>query len=100
MQKKITIAIDGYSSTGKSTVAKQLASHLNYIYVDTGAMYRAVTLYALNNNIISETVFNKEKLINELDNIEITFKYNETKGFAEVLLNSINVEHQIRTLKV
>ena len=57
MQKKITIAIDGYSSTGKSTVAKQLASHLNYIYVDTGAMYRAVTLYALNNNIISETVF-------------------------------------------
>jgi cytidylate kinase len=100
MQKKITIAIDGYSSTGKSTVAKQLASHLNYIYVDTGAMYRAVTLYALSNNIISETVFNKEKLINELDNIEITFKYNETKGFAEVLLNSINVEHQIRTLKV
>lgn len=100
MQKKITIAIDGYSSTGKSTVAKQLASHLNYIYVDTGAMYRAVTLYALNNNIISETVFNKEKLINELDNIEIIFKYNETKGFAEVLLNSINVEHQIRTLKV
>ncbi len=100
MQKKITIAIDGYSSTGKSTVAKQLASHLNYIYVDTGAMYRAVTLYALNNNIISETVFNKEKLINELDNIEITFKYNEKKGFAEVLLNSINVEHQIRTLKV
>ncbi|WP_339661898.1 (d)CMP kinase [Croceibacter atlanticus] len=100
MQKKITIAIDGYSSTGKSTVAKQLASHLNYIYVDTGAMYRAVTLYALNNNIISETVFDKEKLINELDNIEITFKYNETKGFAEVLLNSINVEHQIRTLKV
>ncbi|WP_348661452.1 (d)CMP kinase, partial [Croceibacter atlanticus] len=70
MQKKITIAIDGYSSTGKSTVAKQLASHLNYIYVDTGAMYRAVTLYALNNNIISETVFDKEKLINELDNIE------------------------------
>ena len=100
MQKKITIAIDGYSSTGKSTVAKQLASHLNYIYVDTGALYRAVTLYALSNNIISETVFNKEKLINELDNIEITFKYNETKGFAEVLLNSINVEHQIRTLKV
>lgn len=100
MKKKITIAIDGYSSTGKSTVAKQLASHLNYIYVDTGAMYRAVTLYALNNNIISETVFDKEKLINELDNIEITFKYNETKGFAEVLLNSINVEHQIRTLKV
>lgn len=100
MQKKITIAIDGYSSTGKSTVAKQLASHLNYIYVDTGAMYRAVTLYALNNNIISETVFNKEKLINELDNIEITFEYNETKGFAEVLLNSINVEHQIRTLEV
>ena len=83
MQKKITIAIDGYSSTGKSTVAKQLASHLNYIYVDTGAMYRAVTLYALNNNIISETVFDKEKLINELDNIEITFKYNETKGFGD-----------------
>jgi cytidylate kinase len=100
MQKKITIAIDGYSSTGKSTVAKQLANYLNYIYVDTGAMYRAVTLYALNNSIISESVFNKETLIKELDKIEINFKFNEEKGFAEVLLNGENVEHQIRTLEV
>jgi CMP/dCMP kinase len=65
MNKKITIAIDGFSSTGKSTVAKQLAKELGYVYVDTGAMYRAVSLYAMRNNFISENSFDKEGLISQ-----------------------------------
>ncbi len=75
--KKITIAIDGFSSTGKSTVAKQLAEYLDYIYVDTGAMYRAVAFYALKNNIISEKHFDKEELIKSLPKIELEFKKNK-----------------------
>ncbi|WP_335975270.1 (d)CMP kinase [Gaetbulibacter jejuensis] len=98
--QNITIAIDGFSSTGKSTVAKQLAKALSYVYVDTGAMYRAVTLYAMQNNLIAEDCFDTEALINQLDDINISFKFNETLGFAEVYLNSVNVEKQIRTLEV
>ncbi|MGC6430922.1 MAG: (d)CMP kinase [Jejuia sp.] len=98
--QNITIAIDGYSSTGKSTVAKQLARALNYIYVDSGAMYRAVTLYALNKGLISEDDFNKEALIYQLNQIELTFVYNKDLGFAEVYLNGNTVEKEIRTLKV
>ncbi len=97
---KITIAIDGYSSTGKSTVAKQLAKALEYIYVDTGAMYRAITYYAMQKGLISETDFNKEALIYRLPNINISFKLNKKKGFAEVYLNGVNVEKEIRTLDV
>ena len=97
---KITIAIDGFSSTGKSTVAKQLAKHLGYVYVDTGAMYRAVTFYAMQNGLISTVDFNKEALIYQLPNIEITFKFNEALGFAEVYLNGVNIEKEIRTLEV
>ena len=98
--KKITIAIDGFSSTGKSTVAKQLAKALGYVYVDSGAMYRAVTLYAMQNKIITEHYFDIEKLVSELDAIKITFKYNDRVGFAEVYLNGINVEKEVRTLEV
>jgi cytidylate kinase len=98
--KKIIIAIDGFSSTGKSTIAKQVAKALNYIYVDTGAMYRAVTYFALENNFIGETVFDSEGLINRLDDINITFKFNTNLGFAEVYLNGKNIEGTIRTLKV
>ena len=98
--KKITIAIDGFSSTGKSTLAKRLAKHLGYTYVDTGAMYRAVTLYAMQHNFISEKNINKEGLINHLKNIEISFAFNKSLGFAEVYLNGINVENEIRTLEV
>ncbi|WP_134199976.1 (d)CMP kinase [Meridianimaribacter flavus] len=98
--QNITIAIDGFSSTGKSTVAKQLAKALSYVYVDTGAMYRAVTLYAMQNSLIAEDCFDTEALINQLDDINISFKFNETLGFAEVYLNSVNVEKQIRTLEV
>ena len=98
--KKIVIAIDGYSSTGKSTIAKQVAKALNYIYVDTGAMYRAVTYFALENKFIGDGFFNSEALINQLDHINITFKFNEDLGFAEVYLNGENIEEDIRTLEV
>ncbi|SEQ43222.1 cytidylate kinase [Hyunsoonleella jejuensis] len=97
---KITIAIDGYSSTGKSTVAKQLAKALGYIYVDSGAMYRAVTLYAFQNGLISKGDFNKEALIHQLDKIELSFKFNDALGYAEVYLNGENVERKIRTLEI
>lgn len=97
---KIIIAIDGFSSTGKSTIAKQLAKALNYIYVDTGAMYRAVTYFALKQHCIGEGFFEKEQLISKLNEIHITFKYNDTLGFAEVYLNDKNIETYIRTLEV
>ncbi len=98
--KKITIAIDGYSSTGKSTLAKQLAQVLNYIYVDTGAMYRAVTLYAMQQGIITQNSFDQQQLINDLKNIYLTFQFNETLGFAEMYLNDVNVENEIRSMEV
>jgi len=98
--KKITIAIDGFSSTGKSTLAKQLANHLGYIYVDTGAMYRAVTLFAMQNGYISADFFDKQILINSLPNIKLQFKFNADLGFAEMFLNDVNVETEIRTIEV
>ena len=100
MNKKITIAIDGFSSTGKSTIAKQIAKILGYIYVDTGAMYRAVALYAMEKEYISESFFYEKKLINDLKKITLTFHFNEELGFAEMFLNGKNVEKQIRTLEV
>ena len=100
MTKKITIAIDGFSSTGKSTLAKQLAKHLGYVYVDTGAMYRAVALFAMQNNLISVHSFDKVKLLNELKNIILEFKFNAELGFAEMYLNGENVEKAIRSIEV
>ncbi|WP_417358259.1 (d)CMP kinase [Flavobacterium sp.] len=100
MDKKITIAIDGFSSTGKSTLAKQLARYLGYVYVDTGAMYRAVTLYAMQNGLIGEDFFNREGLIEHLDDITLQFLYNPVLEFAEMYLNEVNVEKEIRTLAV
>lgn len=97
---KITIAIDGYSSTGKSTIAKQLAKALHYIYTDTGAMYRAVTLFAMRNNFIGNSQEDIQSLINNLSQIKLCFKYNETLGFSEMYLNDENVEKEIRTLEV
>ncbi|WP_367753383.1 (d)CMP kinase [Flavobacterium sp. WC2430] len=98
--KKITIAIDGFSSTGKSTLAKQLANHLGYIYVDTGAMYRAVAFFAMQNGYISASFFDKETLINSLPFIRLEFKFNPDLGFGEMYLNDTNVETQIRTIEV
>jgi cytidylate kinase len=100
LDKKITIAIDGFSSTGKSTLAKQLARQLGYVYVDTGAMYRAVTLYAMQNGFIGEDFFNKQGLIDSLDDITLQFLYNPELEYAEMYLNEENVEKEIRTLAV
>ncbi|HBY66767.1 MAG TPA: (d)CMP kinase, partial [Flavobacteriaceae bacterium] len=97
---KITIAIDGYSSTGKSTVAKQLADWLEYVYIDTGAMYRAVTLYAMENGFISEEKFDREALIKKLSEIHLEFKKSSPTAKAEIFLNGKNVESEIRTLDV
>ncbi|RDI50249.1 (d)CMP kinase [Flavobacterium glaciei] len=98
--KKITIAIDGFSSTGKSTLAKQLANHLEYVYVDTGAMYRAVALLAMQNGYINAESFDTQTLINSLPNIKLQFKFNPDLGFAEMYLNDVNVETEIRTIEV
>ncbi|WP_456867033.1 (d)CMP kinase [Galbibacter sp. BG1] len=97
--KKITIAIDGFSSTGKSTIAKQLAKKLNYVYVDTGAMYRAVALFTLNNGLINEAGEVKN-LVEKLPEITLNFKLNEETGNADMYLNGENVEKEIRTLRV
>ena len=100
MKKKITIAIDGFSSTGKSTIAKQLAKQLDYIYVDTGAMYRAVTLFAIQNKFIDKNNFDKGKLIEQLEKINLKFVYNKDLGFAEMYLNDVNIEKEIRGMEV
>ena len=100
MNKKITIAIDGYSSTGKSTLAKELAKHLGYVYVDTGAMYRAVAYFAMQKRFIKKDFFDKKSLIESLPNIKLVFKFNVDLGFAEMYLNAVNVEKEIRTIEV
>ncbi|PKH67805.1 (d)CMP kinase [Flavobacterium sp. ALD4] len=100
MNKKITIAIDGFSSTGKSTLAKQLANNLGYVYVDTGAMYRAIALFAMQNGYIGTGNFDKESLITSLPAIRLQFKYNPQLGFAEMYLNDVNIEKEIRTIEV
>lgn len=100
MMKKITIAIDGYSSTGKSTLAKQLAKKLHYIYVDTGAMYRAVTLFAMRAGFINDGNIDKASLIQSLEEIDLSFVFNADMGFAEMYLNGENVEKEIRTMPV
>ena len=98
--QKITIAIDGYSSCGKSTLAKALAQKLNYNYIDTGAMYRAVTLFALQNNLITDDVVKAEELIKHLPKIEVEFALNEKTHNSDVVLNGVDVEREIRTMEV
>lgn len=99
--KKITIAIDGHSSCGKSTMAKQLAKDLGYIYIDTGAMYRAVTLYAMNNNMIStDKQVDTQALQAVIGDISIAFRLNQETKLPETYLNGENVENAIRTIDV
>ncbi len=100
LKKNIIIAIDGHASCGKSTLAKNIANELNYKYIDTGAMYRATTLYALQNNIIKNNKVDKEKLIENLPNIDINFIYNSEKNINQTLLNNKNVEDEIRKIGV
>ena len=96
--KKIIVAIDGFSSCGKSTMAKELAKYAGYIYVDTGAMYRAVALFALQNGWMNDEEINETELKNHISEIKITFKTNES-GHQETYLNGENVENEIRTLR-
>lgn len=98
--KKIIIAVDGFSSTGKSTLAKNLAKKLGYVYVDTGSMYRAVTLYAMRKGYIEEGGLNVDALVNDLDKVELGFVFNPKRGYSEILLNGEKVEDQIRSLEV
>ncbi len=97
--KKINIAVDGYSSCGKSTIAKGLAKELGYTYIDSGAMYRAVALYAIRNGWITETGgINEEALLEHISGIKISFKPND-QGTQDTFLNGENVEQEIRTLE-
>lgn len=97
--KKITIAIDGFSSCGKSTMSKELAKKIGYVYVDTGAMYRGVTLYCLRNNMINGDEVDEEALKAVINNISITFGIDET-GTQYLVLNGENVEKEIRGMEV
>ena len=95
--KKIIITLDGYSSCGKSTLAKQMAAHLNYVFIDSGAMYRAITLYFIRHRI---DVTNSNAVIEALTHIHLAFKLNEQTGRADMYLNNENVEEEIRGLEV
>ncbi|MCF8422932.1 MAG: (d)CMP kinase [Bacteroidia bacterium] len=97
---KITVAIDGYSSCGKSTLAKALAQKLNYNYIDTGAMYRAVAIYCLRNDIIKDSLVDYDKLMESLNDIEVYFVYNTVTKTSEVFLNGEHVEKEIRSMQV
>ena len=98
--KKITIAIDGFSSCGKSTMAKDLAREVGYIYIDSGAMYRAVTLYSIENGIFDGDVIDTEKLKKAIKYIQISFRPNPETGRPDTYLNGVNVENKIRTMGV
>lgn len=98
--KKITIAIDGFSSCGKSTMAKDLAREIGYIYIDSGAMYRAVTLYCLQQGLFNEKQVDEERLAAAIPTIQISFKLNPQTGRPDTYLNGENVEQRIRTMEV
>ena len=98
--KKIIIALDGFSSCGKSTFAKSIANKLGYIFIDTGAMYRAVTLYALENGAIRSGIVDEEAVVAQLDDISITFRFNPDRGASDIYVNGDLVEGKIRTIEV
>ena len=97
--KKISIAIDGHSSTGKSTLARELAKSLGYVYIDSGAMYRAVALFAIENGLVADTL-DEAGLLENLRALELEFEVNPETGRSEIHLNGKNVEKQIRTIEV
>ena len=100
MPLKINIAIDGHSSCGKSTIAKAISEKFEMRYIDTGAMYRAITFYCIQNNIIQNKILNYDFLKSELNNIDVTFRYNLESKISETILNGENVEEEIRGLSV
>jgi len=100
MQKKLIIAIDGYSSCGKSTFARAIAKEMSYIFIDSGAMYRAVTLFCLRRNLVGEEFVNINGILTELNDIHIEFVYNPDIAEYETYLNSENVEKEIRDFEV
>ncbi len=100
MEKKLIIAVDGYSSCGKSTFARAIADELGYLYIDSGAMYRAVTLHCMRRGYISGSVLKEEEIIDSIANINITFRYNADTGQHETYLNGENVEKEIRQKQV
>ena len=100
MMKKVTIAIDGYSSCGKSTFAKTIAKEMNYIFIDSGAMYRAITLWCIRNNFVSDGYVDTKSIIAGLKEINVGFVLNPETNNSEICLNSENVENQIRSLDV
>ena len=97
---KIIIAIDGFSSCGKSTFAKAIAARLGYIFIDTGAMYRAVTLYALEHGAIRSGIVDEEQVVRQLKDIQITFRFNPERGASDIYVNGDRVEGKIRTIEV
>ncbi|PCJ82305.1 MAG: cytidylate kinase [Bacteroidetes bacterium] len=97
---RITIAIDGHSSAGKSTMAKALAKELNYVYVDTGAMYRGVTLYAMKERLVMNGEVDEEGLIRSLERLFLTFRFNPNTECSEMYLSGVNIEKEIRTMEV
>ncbi len=100
MSRKINIAIDGYSSCGKSTLAKDLAERLNYVYIDSGAMYRAITLFALEQGFFENKILDTERLIAVLPKVHVSFLYHPDTHLGETLLNGRNVENDIRSMNV
>lgn len=98
--RKIVVAIDGFSSCGKSTMAKNLAKATGYSYIDSGAMYRAVTLYALRNGFFNDDVLDEIALHNAIESIDISFRVNPNDGSTETYLNGENVEYEIRSMEV
>lgn len=99
-KKKIVIAIDGFSSCGKSTFAKAIAAKLGYIFIDTGAMYRAVTLYALEQGAIVEGVVDQERVEQLLGEVEISFRFNSERGASDIYVNGVYAEDRIRGIEV
>ena len=97
---KIVIAIDGFSSCGKSTMAKELARKIGYVYIDSGAMYRAVTLYCIDNDLFENDTVNESELQKVINTLQITFKINPESGKPETYLNGENVENEIRSMRV